>query len=166
MENRRIKEDEVNTQIYAPRRRNSHQIFHKSGALLKRVIGSKSVPKVASSSHVHCEAMRIAVIDAQLIFDRTPRLDNRGNSSIISKLHTIGKWEESIGSHHGTIQLKSETSRLHHGLLESVHSTRLSGSASTELLILGKYNGIGTGMFCQFHGKQKVAQFRLGRRSR
>ena len=53
--------------------------------------------------HVHGEAMFVAVINAQLVFDRSSWLDHRLDSGVIGQFNAIGEGEERIGSHDRTV---------------------------------------------------------------
>ena len=49
--------------------------------------------EVAHSGHVHGEAVRVAVIDAQLVFHRATWLNHCLDPGVIGQFHTIGEWK-------------------------------------------------------------------------
>ena len=44
----------------------------------------------------HCDIMLVAILDRQLVVDRSTRLDNRFYARLVSDLHAIGEGEERI----------------------------------------------------------------------
>ena len=56
----------------------------------------------------HSQTMLVTVLDRQLIIDRASRLDYGRDTGLIRDLNAIGEREESVGSHHGAIQVETE----------------------------------------------------------
>ena len=52
--------------------------------------------------------MLVTVLDRQLIIDRASRLDYGRDTCLVCDLNAIGEREESVGSHHGAIQVEAE----------------------------------------------------------
>ncbi len=55
--------------------------------------------KMACSRHHHSHIICITIINTQLVFYRTSRLNYRCNTSIFCNFNTIWKWEKSITCH-------------------------------------------------------------------
>ena len=66
------------------------------------------MPEMSGAGHVHRDLVFIAEINAQLILDRTSRLNYRLDSSFFRQCHTIGEREEGIGCHDRSVQIKSK----------------------------------------------------------
>ena len=69
----------------------------------------------------HCHLRTITILYGFLVPDRSTRLYDSGNTSLICNLNTIRKGEESVGSHDSTLQIKSEIPGFFNCLLEGIH---------------------------------------------
>ena len=64
--------------------------------------------KVTDTRLHHSQAMFVAIINGQLVVNRTSRLDNGSDTGLIGDLHTVGKREKRIRSHNGALQIEIE----------------------------------------------------------
>ena len=71
-------------------------------------------------------------------------------------LNAIGKWEECVGSHHGTLQVELEIMSLFDGLLKSIDARGLADAAGNKLLVFSQDNRIAFAVLNNLVCKQKV----------
>ena len=64
--------------------------------------------KMTNTCLHHSQTMLVTVLDRQLIIDRASRLDYGRDTCLVCDLNAIGEREESVGSHHGAIQVEAE----------------------------------------------------------
>ncbi len=74
----------------------------------------------------------------------------------MGNLHTVGKREECIRCHHGSVKVEVERMSLVNGLPERVDTRGLPHPCCTELPVLGKYYGVAFAMLHELVGKQQV----------
>ena len=76
--------------------------------------------------------------------------------------HAVGEGEESIGSHHGTAQVKSETAGFGYCLAQGIHAGGLPYTAGQQHIAFGQNNGVALAVLHQAVGKQQVFYLGLG----
>ena len=64
----------------------------------------------------HGHVVIVAIVYAQLVFDRSTGLDNSLYTSLVGNLHTIREGEEGVTGHYGSIQVEVERSGLFYSL--------------------------------------------------
>src|SRR5690606_24080427 len=104
----------------------------------------------------HAETVRVAVRDAVFVLDGSARLYHRNDAGLVRDLHTIGKREKRIAGHHPSTELEPETARLVDGLTQGVHTRGLARAARQKPAVLRKHDRIGTGVFHELVGEDKV----------
>ena len=82
--------------------------------------------EVAISGKYHGHLVIVTIGDTVLVFDATPWLDNGLDARLVSDFHTVGKREEGIGGHNGTIEVEPEGMRFGNGLLERINTRGLT----------------------------------------
>ena len=82
--------------------------------------------EMSHSGHHHAHAVSVAKINAVLVFDGAAGLHYGGDSCFMRNLHTVREWEEGIGSHHRTFQVKAKFSGFDDGLTQRIHSGSLT----------------------------------------
>ena len=71
--------------------------------------------------HDHGNAMSIAIIDAQLVLDGSPRLNHRLNPCLMGNFNTIREGEEGIRGHDSTLQVKAKYLGFFDGLTQCIN---------------------------------------------
>ena len=98
--------------------------------------------KVTRSGKHHRKALPVAIVNAQLVPDRSAGLDHSRDPGLIGDLHTVREREKGIACHYCSIQIKMEAPRLPDRLLQGINPTRLSGTARQQLPVLCQHDGI------------------------
>ena len=88
-------------------------------------------------------------------------MNNGGDSGIVCNLHAVGEWEEGVGSHHSTVEVEVEAVSFLYGLLESIYTRSLSDTACTELLVLGKDDGVALAVLHNLVGEEEIFDLSL-----
>ena len=114
------------------------------------------VLKVADSCHNHGNTVFVAVFNGVVISDASAWLNNRIDAFFAGNLNAIGKWEECIGSHHGTLQVELEIMSLFDGLLKGVNARGLTDATGNKLLVFSQNYSVAFAVLNNLVCKQEV----------
>ncbi len=64
--------------------------------------------KMTDTGHNHCNTMFIAILESQIVFYGTTRLDNSLYTFFVCQLYAIGEREKRITCHYSTVQIKAK----------------------------------------------------------
>src|SRR5690554_176245 len=115
--------------------------------------------EMAVSCKYHGNVVLIAKRDGLVVANGTSGLYNGGDACFLGQLHRIGKGEEGVGGHNGSLQVKFEGPGFADGVFKGIYPGCLSHPAGDELFVFGQYDGVGFGMLHYFVGKQQIFDF-------
>ncbi len=77
-------------------------------------------------------------------------------AGFMGDFHAVGEREESVGSHHGTFQVETETLCFGNGLAQGIDTRGLSYTGCVELSVLSKNNCVALRVLDNLVGEEEV----------
>jgi len=117
------------------------------------------VKEVAHGSEDHGDVEAVGRSDDVGIAQGTARLDDGRGAGFACLFESVGKREEGVGRHDGSLQ---RTLRLADGNLDGIDAAHLPGSNADGCAFTGKNDGVGLYVLRDFPSKQEVLHFGVG----
>ena len=109
---------------------------------------------VAGDGHSH--VVLLAVVDGVLVVDGAAGVCHGDDAGLVGNLYTVGKGEEGVAGHDGSVEVEAEGLGFGNGLAQGIDARGLAGATGTELTVLGQHDGVTFGVLDKDGGEGKV----------